>query len=403
MVAKSTKSPTFQVDMKGLSEVIGGAESWRHVNELIANVFDEFNGYDHDTKRPTNCEVTFTKEGRKNAILTVTDDGAGFAEISDTWTFFRSTAKRSSSTVSGRFNAGEKQLIALADEAEIISGSHTVKFAKGSHKHTKHKTEQISGTRITVSLKWNAATFQKALEQLENVIAPSGLIYTVNGKEINNGSDHVQTVNVSLPTVILSDVDGVFALRSTVRKTDVEIIRSVVPWLYELGMPVCEMPDEFPYSLNVQQKVPVPMSRDMVTPAYVARLGGTVIEACPAILSEAHADAAFVKPMFDHIKNPQAVREVSARVFPKSKRWSSNPRSNAMATLEGNDILPRGKFGSAFTSALNDTEAIPSASAAFPVPDAPPPKPPESDQVRCPSCDFSFKIKKVTNLIGGLV
>jgi len=397
---KGAKGQGFEVNIKGLQEIIGGGDEWRHPIEIVANVFDEYNGYVEGKKRPTFCEVTFTKEGNSPAVLTVTDDGAGFDEVSDIWTFFRTTEKRSNAKVSGRFNAGEKQLVALAKKATIVTGSNTVEFVDGKRKHTRHRKEQRQGTQITATLAWKFDLVKKAIEQLESVIAPEGLIYTVNGKLIANGRHKVDVVNVSLPTVVLSDVDGTVALRHTTRKSDVSVIATAddePAWLYELGVPVCEMAHDFPYSLNVSQKVPVPMSRDMVSKKYIERLIGLVIEAAPHILNESDADAEFIKPALEYVQDDEAVAEVAKRVFPTSLRWSSNSQANAYAALGEYDILSRGKFGKKFSDKLDRNATLPTTFHKF----EDKVKPQEDDDaqkpismVTCPECNHSFEVVK---------
>ena len=399
---KGSSPQAFEVNVKGLQEIIGGADEWRHPIEIVANVFDEYNGYAEGKRRPTFCEVTFTKEGNSPATLTVTDDGAGFDEVSDIWTFFRTTQMRTNAKVSGRFNAGEKQLVALAKEAKIVTGSHTVEFVDGKRNHTHHRTEQRQGTQLTATLAWKFDLVKKAIQQLESVIAPEGLIYTVNGKLIANGINKVDVVNVSLPTVVLSDVDGTVAMRPTWRKSDVTIIETSddepAAWLYELGVPVCEMAHDFPYSLNVNQKVPVPMSRDMVSKKYIERLIGLVIEAAPHILNEADADAEFIKPALEYVQDDEAVAEVVARVFPTSLRWSSNSKANAYASLGEYDILSRGKFGKKFSDKLDRNEKLPTTFHKFE--DKVKPEDDDDDaqkpieSVICPECNHQFQILK---------
>ena len=129
----------FEVDAKGLQEILGAVPTWRHALELVANVFDEYKGYNDRTK-PSVCRVDATREGRKTRLL-VSDDGAGFEYVEDIWTFFGTTGKRHTAEVSGRFNAGDKQLFAIATEATIHTGMHQVLFHNGIRTHTKFRSE----------------------------------------------------------------------------------------------------------------------------------------------------------------------------------------------------------------------------------------------------------------------
>ena len=364
MVTGSTAN-LFEVDTIRLREVIGGLDSWRHVIELVANVFAEYRGYNPDRKKPVFCEVSLTKNGRKPAVLTVEDDGAGFDEVTDVWTFFRSTEKRDSATVSGRFNAGEKQLLAMAIEAEILTNNHTVVFKNGERKHTRHRTPVIAGTKITASFRWNFTEFEAAVEQLKSVIPPAGLRFVVNG-ELIESPKLTATTRVTLPTVLLKDMDGVAALRQTRRATNVQVLETEgTPTLYELGVPICALDHEFPYSLNVEQKIPVPMTRDVVSKSYIERLIGLVLESTAmdgiSLLTDDHADATFIKASLGYITNTDALKKVTENVFPNAVQWSSDTQANAMAALEGVTVLTRGKFGRETIDRLKQNNILPSA------------------------------------------
>src|SRR5438132_9807071 len=100
----------FEVDVAGLAELEGGKPPYRLAFEPIANVFDEFRGYEEGRKRPSYCAVTLVHSANpRGVLLTVADDGPGFSNERDIWTLFASTGKRSAAGVSGRFNVGEKQ------------------------------------------------------------------------------------------------------------------------------------------------------------------------------------------------------------------------------------------------------------------------------------------------------
>lgn len=359
----------FEVDANGLREVIGGQDSWRQAIELVANVFDEFRGYDDDRKKPVYCEVTLTKEGKNPAVLTVEDDGAGFSNVADVWTFFRSTDKRESTSVSGRFNAGEKQLLAMAIEATVLTNNNKVVFKDGQRKHTQHKKPQHEGTKITASFPWTHTEFDIAVEQLRTVIPPQGLHYVVNG-ELIQAPQQIATARVSLPTVLLQNVDGVSALRECYRQTNVQVLRADVmdgtqPTLYELGVPVVPLEHEFPYSLNVEQKIPVPLTRDVVSKTYIEKLIGRVLQSTALdgikLLTDENADATFIKASFAHIQDADALAMVTADVFPNAVQWSSDTQANAMAALDGVTVLTRGKFGKETLKRLKQNNLLPSA------------------------------------------
>jgi hypothetical protein len=97
----------FEVDVKGLFELEGGRPPQRLVYEPISNVFDEYRGYgDESRKKPSFCSVTLEHSSNPRGVwLTVADDGPGFKDEKDIWTFFGSTGKRSTAaqSVGGSF------------------------------------------------------------------------------------------------------------------------------------------------------------------------------------------------------------------------------------------------------------------------------------------------------------
>ena len=63
------------------------------------------------------------------------------------------------------------------------------------------------------------------------------------------------------------------------------------------------------------QKIPVPMSRDVVSETYVNRLIGKVLEASTLdgvdLLDESHANSAFTKKAGNHFQEPEALERIT--------------------------------------------------------------------------------------------
>ena len=338
----------FAVDMAGLRELEGGRDPERLAFEPVTNVFDEFRGYgDPDRRRPTFCHVEVRPiEGSRDVMLDVRDDGAGFDRAEDIWTLFAHTPKRVETGVAGRFNAGEKQMLAVARHAEIVTVVDgrlvTVRFGRKDREVIRHRdANPRPGTTVMARMPWSKAEAERVRIALAMLIPPDGLQYTVDDMAIEPPPVTV-AVRATLPTVTM--IDSV--LRPTERRAMVEVRPETMgeAWLFELGIPVCSIADtEFPYSLNVMQKVPLGMSRDSVTPAYVHRLIGSVVEAAAldgtVLLDETAADATHLKRSLDWVRRPEALAPVAEAVFPEALRTSSDAASNARAAIDGRTVI----------------------------------------------------------------
>lgn len=364
----------FDIDSDGLAELEGG-DTHRLAFEPVANVFDEYRGYVDGRKRPTFCEVTIERsaDSPRGILLTVTDDGAGFANERDIWTMFAKTPKRDAVHVAGRFNAGDKQLIATARRAVVKSGMITVLFIEDNRQVTRHREidKGFPGTRIEALMPWSIGDMQTVAIALASAIPPSGLRYSVNGDAVLRPDERC-TVKATLPTVKL--IDGV--MRPTTGKTAVHVLPTLPPTLFELGIPICSLEDiGFPFSLDVQQKVPVPMSRNAVSAAYIFRLIGTTIEQAAmdgvSLLTEDQQGAPFIKGALDWIREPEALKSAVQSIYgDNAVRQSSDPLANAQAVASGAALVPGRYFTADTRRRMDASQSLPTASTMFPGSDA---------------------------------
>lgn len=119
----------FAVSAEGLRQLHAGRPPWTLVKELIQNAWDE-------APDATRCDVTIKPRRAGTTVVTVEDDGPGFAEISDAWTLMAETPKRADPTKRGRFNLGEKEIIAVARSARIETAGTTVSFPPSGGRST---------------------------------------------------------------------------------------------------------------------------------------------------------------------------------------------------------------------------------------------------------------------------
>jgi hypothetical protein len=376
----------FEIDVKGLAELEGG-DSHRLAFEPVANVFDEFRGYEEGKKRPSFCAVTLERnETGRGVVLKIADDGAGFANERDIWTLFGSTAKRGAAGVSGRFNAGDKQLIAVARNASVRSNDIEVEFCDGERTVHRRRGSQLNGVIVSALMPLSLGDMAAVETALRQVQAPDGLSYLVNGLAVKP-AEVKATVNVTLPTILLSE--GV--LRPTTRKTAVRILKCDTPTLFELGIPICSLEDVgFPWSLDVGQKIPVPLSRNSVTPQYLHRLIGSVIEQAAmdgvSLLKEEEQGAAFVKGALDWVREPEALKVAVSDLYgANAVRQSNDPIANAHAAATGAPIVQGRWFTPETRRRLDETNSLPVSSTVFPG-SASLTQPSADGKQKCPRC-----------------
>jgi hypothetical protein len=119
----------FDVDRKGLAKLIENRGKVFLLHELLQNALD------------TGCKnismVLTPIEGQAACDLIVCDDHPdGFKDISHAYTLFAESEKKSDPTKRGRFNFGEKIVLALCESACIFSTTQAVAFDPDGKRRT---------------------------------------------------------------------------------------------------------------------------------------------------------------------------------------------------------------------------------------------------------------------------
>ena len=117
----------FDVDKAGLAKLVASKPRAFIVYELLQNAWDQ---------KVTCVDVTLEPvAGTRNAQITVADDDPdGFADLRDAYTLFAESRKKGNAEQRGRFNLGEKLVLALAKAACIETTTGSVRFdEQGRH------------------------------------------------------------------------------------------------------------------------------------------------------------------------------------------------------------------------------------------------------------------------------
>jgi hypothetical protein len=326
-----TSKNWFDIDRKGLAKLIERRGKIALVNELIGNALD--------ADGTTRVEVVLEPEqGVPLATVVVRDDAPdGFADITHAWTLFAESSRKAYPAKRGRFNLGEKLVLALCNEASIISTKAAVMFDSRGRSSMKARRER--GTEFQGIARITRAELAEIKTGLRRIIPPPGVTIVVNGEPLPERVP-LKSFEATLPTEIADD-EGV--LRRSTRKTTVHVYEPLPgepPMLHELGMPVVETGDK--WDVSIDQKTVLNMDRDNVTPGYLRDVRTYVVNAMHEQLDEDDANATFVnEAMADDQAAPDAVNKALDLKFGKKRaiKDPNDPEANNNLVAQGYTLI----------------------------------------------------------------
>jgi len=325
----------FAVDKKGLAKLMAGRPKAFVLYELLQNAWDQ---------KVTKVDVTLTPvNGVPMTEVSVEDDDPdGFSDLAHAYTLFAESDKKSDVKKRGRFNIGEKLVLALASHATIETRSGAVRFDRtGRH---EMRSKRASGSCITVALSMTRAEHQEVLDAAGRVIVPTKVKTTINGQVILPRVPIVQ-FEVTLPTLI-ANKEGV--MKPTSRKTAVRLYEPAegeTATIYEMGIPVVETGDRF--HVDVQQKVLLNMDRDNVTPAYLRAIRVAVLNATHDRITGEDVVKTWVKEACsdDRVDDAAVRRTLGLRFGEDAVAYDpSDPEANKRSASEGRQVIYGGNL-----------------------------------------------------------
>jgi hypothetical protein len=348
MSASSAKPGWLTVDLAGLAKLMAARGPAFVVFELLQNAWDE-----NVTKVDVVLE-SLPERGR--ARLVVTDDAPdGFRDLADSYTLFAESGKKADPTKRGRFNLGEKTVLALCDQATIISTTGGFAFERDASGHPvrRHlKRRRDRGTEFAATIRLTRVEVAEVSDQVRKLLGRpspgrSEVITTYNGVELLVRTP-LCTFEATLPTEIADD-DGI--LRRSLRQTQVSVYEprfDEIATIYEMGIPVIETGDR--YSVDVGQKVPLNFERDNVRPAYLRDLRVLTLNAMHAQITADEAVETWVRDATeDEACSPAAItRTLDLRFGEKRVAFDpSDKEANAIAHAQGYTVVPGGALSGA--------------------------------------------------------
>lgn len=380
--------PKFEVDPAGLAKLLERRGKAFAIFELIQNAWDT---------AATDVSVTLGKPKGGYARLVVEDnDPDGFHDLSHAYTLFAESAKKSDPTKRGRFNLGEKLVLAMCRWAEVRSTKGTIRFNEdGTREHLPKATD--AGSVFEAEIRMTAAEYQEVRAKVETLIVPEASRTTFNGAPLPT-REPVATFSCTLPTMI-SDEEG--NLSRTRRKTEVRVYEpgdEEEPMIYELGIPVVGHDGRF--HVDVQQKVPVNLDRDNVPPAYLRKVRAEVLNATHALLSEDDASETWVNDALGHkdVSDEAVDAAITGRYGEKRFVWDpTDVEANHRLTAEGHKCIAGGAFGKDAWKSIKRSGAVQRAGEISPTP-----KPDADDADHVPPEKWTQGMHEVTELVSRL-
>jgi hypothetical protein len=291
----------FSVDKQGLGRQAEEQGKGRLVGELIQNALDEAG--------VTKIDVTLAMvSAQELADLSVEDDSAeGFSDLSHSYTLYATSAKRTDPTKRGQFNLGEKLVLAVCEQASIVTTKGTVIFDPDQGRIEKPNNRE-RGSVFCGRMKMTQDEYVQVCDYLRSLLLPDGIAVTFNGQQLLPRTP-IHTFTASLETQIADD-KGV--MRPTTRKAEIALYEALpgeVAHLYEMGLPIVQTGDK--WHVSVAQKIPLNRDRNNVKPAYLRTIRTLVLNATHDRLTEADANSDWVRQASSSEDcSPEAIKRV---------------------------------------------------------------------------------------------
>lgn len=274
----------FEIDDEGWIAQQRGREPWELVREIIQNALD------------TETDIVVNVDTRKRKV--VVKDNGEFENLQDAYTIFGGD-KGSDPTKRGRWGRGLKEVVGGAEKVIVMSPEGRVKFDVPNRERTEDDLSTRSGTKVVVSnSEWSKEQMDGIKEYLFKLWPPEGQSIQLSLKggsleERDRWQPHFET-RMRLKTVIVEN--GVMTTED--RRGEVHIRKAEGGEedgrVYEMGIPVT-MDKEFPYWVDVQQKIPMAEQRNEPDSEWMNRFEPKLLNTVIDDLSDRELRASWVE------------------------------------------------------------------------------------------------------------
>jgi hypothetical protein len=321
------RSGWVNVDLTGLRKLLSRRGKEFILYELVQNAWDE---------NSTTVNISLPRPQHGITRLVVTDDSPrGFKDLRHAFTLFAESYKKNNAAQRGAFNAGDKFALAFCEQASIVSTTGGIVFESTGRRITRKRTQR--GSEFSGLLKLTTDEWEQMCRAVRRLIPPIETIF--NGEAIPTRTP-VHTFECVLPTVV---ADNVGTLRRTSRKTEVRVYEPLADEsasLYEMGLPVVATGDK--WHIDVQQKVPLNLERDNVTPSYLQAVRVAVLNEMSEHLNATDASSGWVRQAAgdEHVNADTFNKVISMRFGDKRVTYDpSDSEANLIAASKGYVVI----------------------------------------------------------------
>ncbi len=251
----------FEIDTKGFKTQMSEMPTWRLIQEIISNSFDE------KSVKGIECVIENINE---KLHVEISDDGNGFKDYKDIFTLYKDSDKRVDPESRGRFNLGEKQFFAVAENGLIKTKNFLIRFYDDKREIITNN-ENVLGVIIHADFVTNDDK-DKIIEQLRKIIPPQNKLLKINNITVEPKT-FIKKFKAELMTPLASGKNQKLVMVK--RQTDVmlyELGKEELPMIYELGLPIQHLDEDIKWHVDIRQKVPQVTSRDVVSTKYLQKL-----------------------------------------------------------------------------------------------------------------------------------
>ena len=327
----------LEVDVDGLRKTLSRKGKVWALHELIQNSWDA---------EATEVNVTLTRPKNGTSTLTCIDNApGGFADLTHAHTLFAESDKKDKATKRGRFSAGDKYVLALMRQATVTSTTGQIIFQSNGQRKTSETHTKV-GSEFKGVLTMSDEDYDDIMSKIFSIIPPAKIATYINGKRVPVRKP-VHTFKVTLPTEV---ADSAGILRSRKREATVNLYAvqsGEKPTLYEMGIPVVAIDENLKWHIDVQQKVPLNIERDNVTPMYLKTIYTAVLTEKVEEVSEEDASAAWVTTAMENDKTDKVVvKKVFETRFGEDAVLYDHGDigSNKEAVAAGRIVVPKGSM-----------------------------------------------------------